>query len=279
MHPEIEKLIDLALADGQITEKERNVILKKAASFGVDLDEVEIILDGKIHQKISQETQKSQNIGNIKICPACGKHIQVLSVKCIACEHEFIGTSENKNLKKFNEEIKNFPRKKIELLKALSIPNDKENVVEFLSFFVGQVSIDNLLVDNIRYNDSLKQKSIEVINSARVYFQNDGNFQDFISEFELDLDYKFKTSSYFKQIGKRKFIKGVIFAMIALIICFGWFIILDQIVVDKKKLWIIILKIWPYWLFASIASLALSIYYSKDYKKYKNKFLFLEDYE
>ena len=28
MHPEIEKLIDLALADGQITEKERNVIEK-----------------------------------------------------------------------------------------------------------------------------------------------------------------------------------------------------------------------------------------------------------
>jgi uncharacterized tellurite resistance protein B-like protein len=30
MHPEIEKLIELALADGQITEKERNVILKKS---------------------------------------------------------------------------------------------------------------------------------------------------------------------------------------------------------------------------------------------------------
>jgi hypothetical protein len=30
MNPEIEKLIDLALADSQITEKERNVILKKA---------------------------------------------------------------------------------------------------------------------------------------------------------------------------------------------------------------------------------------------------------
>ena len=37
MHPEIEKLIDLALADGQITEKERNVILKKAAELGVKL--------------------------------------------------------------------------------------------------------------------------------------------------------------------------------------------------------------------------------------------------
>ena len=45
MHPEIEKLIELALADGQVTERERNVILKKAKSLGVDEDEVEMILD------------------------------------------------------------------------------------------------------------------------------------------------------------------------------------------------------------------------------------------
>jgi len=37
MHPEIEKLIDLTLADSLITEKERNVILKKAAELGVKL--------------------------------------------------------------------------------------------------------------------------------------------------------------------------------------------------------------------------------------------------
>lgn len=48
MHPEIDKLIDLALADGQITEKERNVTLKKAAELGVDADEVEMILGGKM---------------------------------------------------------------------------------------------------------------------------------------------------------------------------------------------------------------------------------------
>ncbi len=53
MHPEIDKLIDLALADGQITEKERNVILKKAAELGVDADEVEMILGGKMSQQIS----------------------------------------------------------------------------------------------------------------------------------------------------------------------------------------------------------------------------------
>jgi len=48
MHPEIENLINMALADGEVTERERAIILRKAESLGIDKDEVEIILDGKI---------------------------------------------------------------------------------------------------------------------------------------------------------------------------------------------------------------------------------------
>jgi len=49
MHPEIEKLVDFALADGIITEKEKNVILKKATELGVDADEIEVVIDGRLH--------------------------------------------------------------------------------------------------------------------------------------------------------------------------------------------------------------------------------------
>ena len=44
MNPELEKLIDLALADGILTDKERAVLQKKAESLGVDQDEFEMIL-------------------------------------------------------------------------------------------------------------------------------------------------------------------------------------------------------------------------------------------
>jgi uncharacterized membrane protein YebE (DUF533 family) len=57
MHPEIEKLIDLAVTDGQITEKERNVIFKKAAEYGVDADEVEMVLEAK-----NTSTKKTQMV-------------------------------------------------------------------------------------------------------------------------------------------------------------------------------------------------------------------------
>ena len=48
MHTEIENLINMALADGEVTEKERAIILRKAESLGIDKDEVEMILDGRI---------------------------------------------------------------------------------------------------------------------------------------------------------------------------------------------------------------------------------------
>ncbi len=46
MHPEIENLIKIALADGQVTDKEREIILRKAEKLGLDLDEVEMYLEG-----------------------------------------------------------------------------------------------------------------------------------------------------------------------------------------------------------------------------------------
>lgn len=74
MHPEIEKLIDLALADGQITEKEKAIILRKAEKLGEDIDEVEMILEGKL-SKLAQTKNKEQSEtkqGLIKKCPHCG---------------------------------------------------------------------------------------------------------------------------------------------------------------------------------------------------------------
>jgi hypothetical protein len=70
MHPDIEKLITLALADGVVSEKEREIILRKAEKLGLDIDEVEMYLEGKIsshnlsfqaknqtHNKINEKNQ------------------------------------------------------------------------------------------------------------------------------------------------------------------------------------------------------------------------------
>ena len=69
MNPEIENLINMALADGEVTEKERSIILKKAEVLDLDVDEVEMILDGRIALIVKENTTeqtKSNKEGNIK---------------------------------------------------------------------------------------------------------------------------------------------------------------------------------------------------------------------
>lgn len=101
MHPEIEKLIDFALADGQITEKERKVILKKAIELGVDVDEVEMILDGKLHQLEAGKPKQKEKVGNVKTCPACGASVKAFQIKCDDCGHEFNKSEGAEVVKKF----------------------------------------------------------------------------------------------------------------------------------------------------------------------------------
>ena len=45
---ELKKLIDAAMVDGIITFKEREVIIRKAATLGIDAAEVEVYLDAEI---------------------------------------------------------------------------------------------------------------------------------------------------------------------------------------------------------------------------------------
>jgi hypothetical protein len=62
MNEQLLKFIELCLTDGVITDKEREVIFRKAAEFNVDIDECEIILESMIQQKnMSQNMENSSN--------------------------------------------------------------------------------------------------------------------------------------------------------------------------------------------------------------------------
>ena len=47
----LEKLIEMALIDGALTEKEKQVLFKNAETMGVDPDEFEMVLEAKLYQK------------------------------------------------------------------------------------------------------------------------------------------------------------------------------------------------------------------------------------
>jgi len=119
---QLEKLIDMALLDGELTEKEKQILFKKAESFGVDLDEFEMVLDARLFEK-QKETQaqanlvsaapKSDKYGDVKKCPACGAIVQSFTGKCGDCGHEFRDIQSDVTINKLFEalmEADNIPK-------------------------------------------------------------------------------------------------------------------------------------------------------------------------
>jgi hypothetical protein len=177
MHPEIEKLIDLALSDGQITEKERNVILKKAAEFGLDADEVEVTLDGRLHQMQANQTKPAkEKVGNIKTCPACGAEIKALKLKCDDCEHEFVNNSSNSNLTQLEKKLASVKadddEKRVKIITDHPISNDKETMFELLSYMSSKVLSANTESDSSVIN-AYQGRAIEIITKLSFVCGND----------------------------------------------------------------------------------------------------------
>jgi hypothetical protein len=107
---QIENLINLALSDGELTEKEKQILFKKAEAAGIDLDEFEMVLEAKLFDKRKSEkpvtaAPKSDKLGDIRKCPACGSIVESFVTKCSDCGTEFRNIEASKNITKFFEKL------------------------------------------------------------------------------------------------------------------------------------------------------------------------------
>lgn len=108
--PELEKLIQYALEDGVLTDKERSVLMRKAQEAGVDLDEFEMILDAKLHEvqkTAAAATPKtsSNKHGEVRKCPACGAMVSAFTTQCSECGFEFNNVEANKSANTLFEKL------------------------------------------------------------------------------------------------------------------------------------------------------------------------------
>lgn len=168
---QIENFINLALADGILTEKEKQILFKRAEAAGIDLDEFEMVLDARLFQKkeamnksiaSSKAAPKSDKYGDIKKCPACGAMVQSFQTKCTDCDHEFSNIAANVSINKLfemlnaaeesraessgglfssfvnnlNSDLDNIEKKKMTIISNFPIPNTKDDILEFLSLAV-----------------------------------------------------------------------------------------------------------------------------------------------
>ena len=107
---QIKSLIDLALADGELTEQEKQILFIKAEAAGIDLDEFEMVLEARLFEKQkSNEPEtaapKSNKLGDVKKCPACGGIAETFATKCQDCGTEFRNIEASQNIIKFFEKL------------------------------------------------------------------------------------------------------------------------------------------------------------------------------
>ena len=110
---QVDKLIEMALMDGVLTEKEKEILFKKAEAAGIDLDEFEMILDAKLFEKQQSikaaappvAAQKTDKHGDVNKCPACNAIVQSYSAICSDCGHSFSNISAVSSVSKLHEQL------------------------------------------------------------------------------------------------------------------------------------------------------------------------------
>lgn len=134
---ELQELIDLVLADGVITEKERQVLYRRAQAEGVDIMELEVVLEGKLatmagsgsgaatmpppppgmsrpfsppppppeaYREYSEPEggyRQSLKYGTIRKCPNCGAKIKGGDIRCRECLYEFVDVQAVRSVREF----------------------------------------------------------------------------------------------------------------------------------------------------------------------------------
>lgn len=83
---EIDELIREFLTDGFISDVERQVLLRKAESLGMDKDEVSLYIDAQ-QQKVDKAKLEAAVKKRGRSCPYCGSTVPLLSDKCPECDH------------------------------------------------------------------------------------------------------------------------------------------------------------------------------------------------
>jgi hypothetical protein len=187
MHTEIDKLIEMAIADGHVTDKEREIILRKAEKLGIDMDEMEMYLEGKLttnnyttsHEKkiVSLNINKSKSDLIVK---NNFKSRKVKSIKVAILDSENALKLEianfKKDIEKLNDEKKTLLDKKSEFKSKLEIStnflkNQKVNISSHI------VELKNELNNNkndffVKINEELCIKISEKKGESKVIINN-----------------------------------------------------------------------------------------------------------
>lgn len=226
----MEHLIEMALADGELTEKEKQILFKKAEANGIDLDEFEMVLDARLYEKqktmkaaqptANSAAPKSEKYGDVRKCPGCGAIVESFTTRCPDCGFEFSNVGAINSVKAFFEKMEQIEasresggimsvytsalgldkatRQKSTLIANFPIPTSKEDILEFLTLAVPQAK-DMGFIQTLKGNVTQEQKMLkpiwkkkceQIILKARFSMKDDKTAMEQIEQFAKELKIK-----------------------------------------------------------------------------------------
>ena len=213
---ELEEIIEAALVDGTLTEKERAVLHKRAQNEGVDPDELDVILDARLAKiKKSEDWLRptpppnltNGKHGNVEKCPSCGAQVIGGNAVCPECGYTFSNVQANSSIEKLfakldevnrqqeaktikeedeYEENERARKRKMEIISNFAVPNTRADLLEFLTMIQAKVDstgprdgANGYEEEDLSYAYWLLYTNC--INKARLSFLKDNDFR-FIPE-------------------------------------------------------------------------------------------------
>ena len=228
---ELEELIEAILADGTITEKERSVLHKRAIAEGIDPDELDVIIEGRlasrknkmmppipdtIFNEKNQQNEKSKSLkyGSIRKCPNCGAVVKPGMASCSICNYEFVNTEAVDSVKKLSDQIVEIERRYpvsdeekkegmsprasaiVSVITTFPVPNTREDLLDFIVFTESKfLHMSNSTASDVAIIKAYKAKYIECVERAKIYFNDDAQFQYIFQKFPENKKRKWREMS------------------------------------------------------------------------------------
>ena len=246
---ELENVIEAALADGVLTDKERAVLHKRAAEEGVDPDELDVVIEGRLAKMKREEdwlrpAPPSDKFGEVKKCPRCGEPVEPMAVKCSACGYEFRNFDALKSSQRLAEKLeaideayrgkkveKNMgfgikqdmtvfevSREQVTVIKNFPVPTTKEDLLDFAISMQSKWNSSTMADDQVGLKSAYKAKYDECVKKAQILFPDDPMFQGVFEQAQAD-----KKNIWANMSTQKKALLGfvgfMVFWIIMLIIC------------------------------------------------------------
>jgi DnaJ-domain-containing protein 1 len=206
---QLEKLIEMSLVDGVLTEKEKQVLFRKAESLGIDLDEFEMVLEARLQEEqkrqlsslptirnlLDQLSNAEQEIRGTRTAALVGKVVNEVVNAATGGVVGAVGGLMSKGHKNLEKRIR---AKKKRIILNFPTPTDKDSILEFLSYAIPMAKkkgnfFTEKFVANEEHNEFVsvwKTKCEQIITKVRISMNDDNQLLNTVEQYALELKIK-----------------------------------------------------------------------------------------